>query len=40
MFIPGGDADFFCQEIMGRFDIEAKNVLDFKVNLITFTKLW
>jgi hypothetical protein len=39
MFIPGGDADFFCQEIMGRFDIEAKNVLDFKVELLSLSKL-
>ena len=23
--------DFFCNEIMGRFDIEEKNFLDFKV---------
>ncbi len=31
LFIPGGDSDFFCNELMGRFDIEEKNLLDFKV---------
>ena len=31
LFIPGGDCDFFCNELMGRFDITEKNFLDFKV---------
>ncbi len=31
IFAPGGNPDFFCGEVMARFDIEEKNALDFKV---------